>query len=368
MAVDVETSTGDRASVARDAGGLRRLKLTGLIRLVSAVTQRFELDDHERSWGPSKVKRVGVPGGLQLNTRQTLKFVFRWRGTAFKAAMKSWAALAHCAVFVSMWQLATFAQQSLLSERSIEVYLIEAEVISAFAFVLAFVLAQYIEFVVHRYNERLSVCIDAGEAALQVALEASVMMRGNKDVATRLVRYMQLIMHLYYLTIDGPMSQAKWELCLQRGIVEPSELQTLAEADGSVSAEPVVVCVWALEIVHTLFLERKLSSDHAVRMETEISSARRLASRQRDLHEVGSAACFHQEHSRASHLFHHRGTLMFTSFMSFMSFMLMFTFVFKSVHDVCSTHVDPRVSSADGATYAILPPHDNHGSRLLGRR
>ena len=292
MSLGVQTSKSDftSSSAASDTHGPRRLKLAGLARLVSAVTQRFELNDHERSWGPSKVKRVGVPGGLQLNTRQTLKFVFRWRGTAFKAAMTSWAALVHVAVFVGMWQLATFAQHSLLSDRSIEVYIIEAEVVSAFAFVLAFVLAQYIEFVVHRYNERLSVCIDAGEAALQVALEASVMLRGNKEIAQRLVRYMQLIMHLYYLTIDGPMSDAKWELCRQRGIVEPNELRILTEADGSVSAEPVVVCVWALEIVHTLFLESKLSSDHAVRMETEVSSARRLASRQRDLHEVSRAS------------------------------------------------------------------------------
>lgn len=244
--------------------------------------------DQERSWGVTNVKRVGVPGGLQLNTRQTTRFVFRWRGTAFKAGLRSWAAVVHIGLFVLLWQLATYVQESIMEPgRLIDVYLIDDQVVSAFSFVLAFVIAQYIDFVVHRYNERLSVCIDTGEAALQVALEASVMLRGNKAAAKQLVRYMQLILHLYYLTIDGPMTEAKWALCDERRLVTRSEKHRLAGAHASVSAEPAIVCRWALDIVHTLFQQGKLSSDHAVRMETEVSSARRLASRQRDLHEMG---------------------------------------------------------------------------------
>lgn len=107
------------------------------------------------------------------------------------------------------------------------------------------------------------------------------MLRGHKADARRLVRYVMLVQHIYYLSIDGPMNQAKWALCEERGLVTPVERADLEPLEEV----PAAIAVSALEIVYTLNRERILSDDHAVRMETEISEARRLASRQQDYHE-----------------------------------------------------------------------------------
>ena len=240
----------------------------------------------ERTWGNKGVRRVGVPGGLQLNTRRTTLFVLMWRGTAFKSAMTSWAALAHVLLYIGFWQFAEYLHESTVEEseiedRSILVYSVAPEVTSAFAFVTSFVMAEYISFVVQRYDERLNVCIQTAEASLQVALEAAVMLKGHKAKACRLVRYMILMIHVYYLSIDGPMSDVKWALCEDRNLVsqeEREELQALEEA-------PAAIAVKALEIVYNFNMEGVLSNDHSVRMETEISEARRLASKQQDYHE-----------------------------------------------------------------------------------
>mmetsp|Transcript_33265 Transcript_33265/g.87523 ORF Transcript_33265/g.87523 Transcript_33265/m.87523 type:complete len:415 (+) Transcript_33265:43-1287(+) len=240
----------------------------------------------ERNWGASRVRRVGVPGGIQLNTRRTASFVFKWHGTAFKSALTSWAALVHVALYVAAWQFAEYLHHTTVAEsdiqdRTISVYQVNEEVTAAFAFVTSFVMAEYINFVISRYDERLSVCIDTAEASLQVALEVAVMLKGHKAEARRLVRYVMLVIHVYYLSIDGPMTPAKWELCQERGLVlnhERADLEQLEEV-------PAAITVSALEIVHEFNRKGILSDDHAVRMETEISQARRLASRQQDYHE-----------------------------------------------------------------------------------
>ena len=96
-----------------------------------------------------------------------------------------------------MWQLAEHLHDISAEERSIVVYTVDMEVTAAFSFVLSFVIAEYISFVVQRYDHRLSVCIDTAEASLQVALEVAVLFRGYRETARRLVRYVVLIVHVY---------------------------------------------------------------------------------------------------------------------------------------------------------------------------
>ena len=63
--------------------------------------------DRERSWGPSKVKRIGVPGAdVHLNTRRTCADIFRWRGSAWKAALTSPAAYLHALLYFMIWYAA----------------------------------------------------------------------------------------------------------------------------------------------------------------------------------------------------------------------------------------------------------------------
>jgi hypothetical protein len=155
--------------------------------------------------------------------------------------------------------------------------------LQAFTFLLSFLVAQYLGFVVSRYTHRLDVCIETAEAASQVAFEAAVLLRSEKPHARQLVRYVHLILHLYYLTIDGPMCAAKWELLQQRKLCSESERATLETAR---SEEAAIAYVWAFDIVYAMHRRGVLSDEHAVRMETELSAVRRNASRQRDYHEA----------------------------------------------------------------------------------
>ena len=137
----------------------------------------------ERTWGGSKVRRVGVPGGIQLNTRRTALFVFKWRGTAFKSALTSWAALLHACIYIAAWQFAEYLNSDVMQDRSIEVYVVDPEVTAALAFVTSFVMAEYISFVIQRYDERLSVCIDTAEASLQVRCFPMISIPGNPMIS-----------------------------------------------------------------------------------------------------------------------------------------------------------------------------------------
>lgn len=140
---------------------------------------------------------------------------------------------------------------------------------------------RYIAFVVDRYSKRVDVCIDTVEAASQVALQSAVLLRGAKRQAARLVRFTHLILHLYYLTIDGPMDEGKWRLCERRRLLtseEQRELQTLTSPESA-------VFVWALEVIFAEHLDGRITEDHAVRLEQELSTVKRLASSQKDYHE-----------------------------------------------------------------------------------
>ena len=283
--VDGEKGTKESAS---DRSTLRWKSVGGICaaldigKAARAATARQLVSKDEVSWGESGVKRIGVPGGTQLNVRQATRFIFRWHGTAFKAALTSVAAVIHLAIYGVLCVCAThLADREFEDPTEIRVYMVDEEVTSSFTFILAFVVSQYIGFVVQRYTDRLSICIDTGEAASQVTFEAAVMLRGDKKSARQLVRYVHLLLHLYYMTVDSGMNDAKWDHIARRGLVTPAERSDLQGVDEAMSA----VYVWALEIIHTIWRQGSLSDDHAVRMECELSEARRQASRQKDYHE-----------------------------------------------------------------------------------
>lgn len=264
----------------------------------------FMRGSKEAMWGASKVRRIGVPGGLQINPRDSTRFIFRWKGTAFKAAFTSVAALLHVLVFALICAGAYFVQRLLIESRdeqlddveqssglfaldltklppSVLVYTVNGEVTEAFVFILSFVIAQYVGFVVTRYSERLDIAIDAAEAASELTLIASVFMRSEKGIVTRLVRYTNLMLHLYYLSIDAPMSDDKWRLLIARELVTQQELTELERLHTPECA----VHVWAIEVVAKAANEGKITDDREMRLEAELSSARRAASRQKDYHE-----------------------------------------------------------------------------------
>ena len=243
--------------------------------------------DREQSWGPSKVRRIGVPGAdVHLNTRRACVDIFRWRGSAWKAALTSPAAAMHVLVYAALWYALAVANHVYATTqadyaRRIIAYSVPTDVVNAVTFVFSFIIAQYIAFVVGRYAQRVDVCIATVEAASQVALQSSVLLRAKKRQALRLIRLTHLVLHLHYLTIDGPMIGDKWRLCERRGLItaaERLEIQRLASPEAA-------AFVWALEVVHAAWRAKTLSDDHAVRLETELSAVKRHASSQKDYHE-----------------------------------------------------------------------------------
>jgi hypothetical protein len=84
----------------------------------------------EVSWGQSKIRRIGVPGGTQLNVRRATSFLLSWRGTAFKSALTSIAALVHLVVFAGLCIGAWYADRRLRPHSiDITVYVINAEIV-----------------------------------------------------------------------------------------------------------------------------------------------------------------------------------------------------------------------------------------------
>lgn len=254
------------------------------VRRASRLPNAAFAGSEEVSWGESKIKRIGVPGGTQINIRRSGRFLLcTWRGTAFKSALTSVAAVTHFSIYGALCVCAWYVETEYGDVVHITVYNVAASFVEAFTFLLAFLMAQYLGFVVTRYSERLAICIDTAEAASQVAFQAAVLLRGHKERACQLVRYANLFLHIYYLTIDGPMTVDKWSMLTMRKLCSPSERAILERIGGH--HEAANVYIWALDIVHQMTRLEVLSTDHAVRMEDELSECRRQASRQNDYHE-----------------------------------------------------------------------------------
>ena len=142
-------------------------KKKGILERARAVAQAAADDLFEDpaadkvAWGDSRRKRLGVPGGKQINVHRATAFIFQWHGTSFKSALTSIAALLHFGVYAGLWRLAVW-----MDSRGVEVarYAIDDEVVNAISLLYAFVITSYISFVVSRYCERLQTCVDTANS------------------------------------------------------------------------------------------------------------------------------------------------------------------------------------------------------------
>ena len=233
----------------------------------------------EVSWGESRIRRVGVPGGQQLNLRQSTRFIFRWKGTAFKAALTSIATILH---IILLGAFCVFARY-LRIDHDInvrEVLLVDEEVTNALTFVFSFVIATYIAFVVERFDSRISTCLEVNDACARVVLNLSVEAPDEQALVRQCSRYILLMLHLYYLKMDSPMSEGKWTLCKNRGLITSEEVVELDKLRDA----PAAVYIWAFEIIHEIGIEGKITEEAAEALKDTLSNARALAQRQKDLH------------------------------------------------------------------------------------
>jgi len=95
------------------------------------------------------------------------------------------------------------------------------------------------------------------------------------DQARAMLRYVNAIMHIYYLMLSGPLDEEKWQLLMNRGLLTSEEVGKLA-LQGSPA---VVLYSWANQIIVNCNFENQ--NLHAnIAMEDQLGGTRGLAAKQ----------------------------------------------------------------------------------------
>ena len=255
---------------------------------------------NEAAWLAARGTRIGVPGAkVRLDPTAS---VFRWRGTSWRLALFSYSTYLHVILLGGLMQLLWFLKRTYGNTdylRGIEGYLVQEHLITALLILFAVIMATFIACVTQRNGQRMASATETVESASQVTLQSAVYLRGAKDQAARLVRYTHLLLHLYYLCLDAPMTHENWSLLKRRRLLtldERRELQSLAVPHAA-------VFVWALDILHyETQVSRTLSGEHAGRLEAGIATVKCLASAQQHLHEASMPLPFSHFLSLLSHV------------------------------------------------------------------
>lgn len=226
-------------------------------------------------------KRVGVPGGRQLNTRATAReLCCHLKGSILKVAVSTyWSTSAHMATWAIFCTVATSlydeaisedAKHSTLDKAAFSRLSIDGSLVSALTFLITFVIARYLGFVISRYNERFNFCCKTNGHMTHISIVSAAAMPGEPEMALLLMRYSNLLLHLYYMLIDGGMTDAKWEMLLYRGLLKPHEKEALM----TVEKKPAHVCWWAMRLVYKLQEAGKLTEFQANELKAHIGGVR----------------------------------------------------------------------------------------------
>jgi len=214
----------------------------------------------DKTFMSEKSKRIGVPGGRQIDPRHTWQELFSWRGGALKVAATSISTYIHVLMYLLLCVVATVIyDHGVESDEDAELQLafatmsIDGPTVSAIAFLVSFSLARYVGFVVGRYNERFNHCCACNGAQTMLAFDAASMIpphdRKAAKAAVQLMRRGLLLQHLLYMGIDGrPLGDKEYALLRQRSLLSEGEQATLAMERNHV----MHVYVWAARDVYDL--------------------------------------------------------------------------------------------------------------------
>ena len=212
-----------------------------------------------------KVKRVGVPGGVALDFG--FKTICSWYGSSFQAALASVSTLCHVILFGAL------VAASISLDFRVNV---PSEALKMLQFAATFSLVFYSGQVLNRFTQRFDTFCQTNGSLTLVTCMAAGQMRHEKARAALLMRYANLIMHLNYLALNGPLDESKWQLMLDRGLLTPFEKEQLVPLKKRSST----VFVWAIRILHQLASEGKLTRHAAERIEMNLSNVRGLSAKQ----------------------------------------------------------------------------------------
>jgi hypothetical protein len=234
----------------------------------------MKLPDDDKCPNDAKpIARIGVPGGRAIDHRSEFTEFFSWYGTAFQAGCTSPSAILH----FFLWGGIFFALSPVVAPKGLEkTCTISGNLISAITFLTTFAIGTYMGNVLGRFHERFNNCCKTNGNLTLVSLLSGAQLAGDKPRVATLLRYANLMMHMYYSICLGGLGPDRWEMFRNRCLVTPFEEEKLAP----LKKKPSAVFVWCQRIVIELNREGKLSDIHAQRIEECISGLRGLAAKQ----------------------------------------------------------------------------------------
>jgi len=185
-----------------------------------------------------RLGRIGVPGYGQYP--QFWKVMFLWKGSSFEAITKCSCTRFYILIQTGIFLCFAFSGYPL----GLRAASIPEQMFSTFRTLTVFILTFFISQMLSKYDRRFeNVCKTNGYVTRLTALAAALYPRLEAEA---LMRYTNGIMHIYYFLMSpGGMTDEKWGLLINRGILTEEEVKRL-KRQGSPG---VVQYSWALDIL-----------------------------------------------------------------------------------------------------------------------
>jgi hypothetical protein len=227
----------------------------------------MEKPDIDSAWGPEArptSERVGVPGGQQNVS------IFKWHGSVWQYITTK-TVLAHFLLY--MLEVYVYSR---INVGKYDDAKFDPQIVSALTYIVTFSLGTYLSNILGRYHERFNNCCQTNGNMTLLSLICGAELKDNVQEAATILRWGNLMMHMYYMMVEGKLTEKKWAILKERGLVTEEEIATLMP----LKKKPSAVYVWTCRLIHELCQKDKLSIVHAQRLEACLSGCRGLAAKQ----------------------------------------------------------------------------------------
>lgn len=231
----------------------------------------IEAPDIDSSWGEEALptsRRVGVPGGRQL--KGNLLEIFHWHGSIWEKITTK-AVLFHFLLYLSEVYV-----YSCINVGKYDDAKFDPQIMSALTYIVTFSLGTYLSNILGRYHERFNNCCQTNGNMTLMSLISGAELKDNVQEAATMLRWSNLMMHMYYMMVEGKLTERKWAILKERGLVTAEEIAELKP----LKKKPSAVYVWTCRLIYELHQKDKLSMVHAQRLEACLSGCRGLAAKQ----------------------------------------------------------------------------------------
>jgi len=227
----------------------------------------MEPADIDSAWGPEALptsQRVGVPGGQQNVS------IFRWQGSVWQYVTTR---MVLCHFLMYMVEVYLYSRVNVGKYEDAK---FDPQIVSALTYIVTFSLGTYLSTILGRYHERFNNCCQTNGNMTLLSLICGAELKDNVQEAATILRWGNLMMHMYYMMVEGKLTDKKWAILKERGLVTDEEIAELM----LLKKKPSAVYVWTCRLIHELCQKDKLSIVHAQRLEACLSGCRGLAAKQ----------------------------------------------------------------------------------------